>query len=76
MVRCTNGTQMEVHPAYKFTDVEWGILPEAEKSKIIQERNQYKRSRQNSSINSSISEITTVTHQDIESLNNLVVKLQ
>ena len=39
MLKCKKVTQIEVHPAYKFTDAKWGILPKTVKNKIIQERN-------------------------------------
>jgi uncharacterized membrane protein YgcG len=59
MIRCTDGSEMEVHPAYQFTDQEWNLLPEAERTCIIDERNAYKRKRQGNDDRSLISEITT-----------------
>ena len=38
MVQCHDGTQIEVHPAYDFTSDEWQRLPEAERSRIREER--------------------------------------
>ena len=46
MVKCNDVNQMELHPSYQFTDSQWGILPEAENKRIINECAQYKRSRQ------------------------------
>ena len=59
MVRCTDGSEMEVHPAYQFNDQEWNLLPEAERNRIIDERAAYKRRRQGTDDRSLISEITT-----------------
>ena len=46
MVKCNDVNQMELHPSYQFTDSQWGILPEAKNTRIINESAQYKRSRQ------------------------------
>ena len=45
MVQCHDGTQIEAHPVYDFTSDEWQRLPEAERSRIREERTRYKRSR-------------------------------
>lgn len=58
MVQCNDGTQIEVHPSYDFTSKEWYKLPEAEKIRIREERNKYKRSKVSDSA-TVISEITT-----------------
>ena len=76
MVRCLNGSNMEIHPAYKFSDDEWNLLPESERNRIIEERQSYKRSRLNNnnyhqSSGSVISEITTGT-PDLQSIANSV----
>ena len=65
MVHCTDGTQLEVHPAYQFTDAEWGILPQAERDRIISERASYKRRHTNNDQDgqSLISKITTDRQQ-------------
>ena len=79
MVHCTDGTQLEVHPAYQFTDAEWGILPQAERDRVISERASYKRRRTNNDQDSRslISEITTDRQQgDLCSLADTVNVLQ
>ena len=64
MVRCVDGTNIEVHPAYKFTDEEWNVLPHTEKSRILRERESYKRNRSSNDQNTNyttVSELTTNT---------------
>ena len=56
---------MEVHPAYKFTDEEWNILPHSELNRIIEERASYKKLRTgHAGTGTVISEITTQTNQN------------
>lgn len=66
MVRCTDGTEMEVHPSYQFNDSEWGILPDTERNRILEERRNYKRGRNNNDTDnrSLVSEITTGDRND------------
>ena len=78
MVRCTDGTEIEVHASYKFNDHTWSILPEAEKNRILQERNDYKRSRYNNhgDDRSNISQITTGTAIQANDLQSVVQSVQ
>ena len=79
MVHCTDGTQLEVHPSYQFTDAEWGILPQTERDRITSERANYKRRRTGNDQDSRslISEITTDRQQDdVRSLAHTVNVLQ
>ena len=54
-----DGVNMEVHPAYHFTETEWFNLPPAERRKISQERNEYRESKKRQRIG----EVNT-SHQD------------
>jgi hypothetical protein len=80
MVQCTDGSQMEVHASYRLTDDQWHILPEAEKTRILTERANYKRSRgynNNPDDRSTISQLTTITGgDDIRSISESVNNLQ
>ena len=79
MVRCNDGTEMEVHPSYKFSDAEWNSLPEAERNRITLERANYKRQRNNDNTGgaSVISEITTHNvPNDLQSIAQSVGVLQ
>ena len=75
MVRCTDGTDIEVHPAYKFSDTEWKLLPEAERNRIISERSNHKRQRLSSN-SSVVSELTTHNSNDMQSIAQSVNQLQ
>ena len=76
MVRCQDGTEIEVHPSYKFNDAEWNALPEAERNRISLERSNHKRQRNNNTSGgaSIISEITT--QNDLQSIAQSVGVLQ
>ena len=83
MVRCNDGTEVEVHASYKFDDRTWNLLPDAERNRIIQERSDYKRGRRGSGgtpdDRSTISQLTTATSQqqnDIQSVVQSVQQLQ
>ncbi len=56
-----NGQTIEVHPSFKFTSDTWNNLPEAERNRIVQERANFKRSRQSSEQRSTISQVTFET---------------
>ena len=67
MIVCTDGTHMEVHPAYSFSNKQWNLIPESEKQRLCNERNEYNNSRSKtntSDTRTTISEITTKTPQD------------
>ena len=49
-VQCTDGTKLEVHPSYNFTDEMWGKLPDEVKRDLMQRREAYKRQRQASQV--------------------------
>ena len=75
MVRCSDGTEIEVHPAYDFTDDEWFRLPEAERSRITDERTRYKRARTNRYADQqsvAMSEITTTDNIEMQRLSNRI----
>ena len=80
MVRCNDGTEIEVHASYKFDDRTWNNLPDAEKNRIIQERSEYKKGRYNNNDDrSTISQLSTGTSQqnyDIQSVVQSVQQLQ
>ena len=79
MIRCTDGTEIEVHPAYKSSATEWNLLPEAERNRIISERSNYKRQRvdgHNNGTSSVISELTTNNQGDVRSIVESVQNLQ
>ena len=78
MVRCLDGTDIEVHASYKFNDNTWKILPEAEKKRILKERSEYKRSRYNNynDDRSTISQITTGTNIQTNDLQSVVHSVQ
>ena len=80
MVRCTDGTEVEVHASYQFDDHQWNLLPDAERKRILNERAAYKRRRfgnDNNDNSSNVSQITTNTNNnDLQSINNSFNALQ
>ena len=79
MVRCSDGTQIEVHAAYDFTNDEWFRLPETERIRIADERARYKRARTNNYDQASVgvSEVTTSTeNDDIANLRNRISAIE
>ena len=75
MVRCTDGSQMEVHPSYKFGYEKWNILPQAERDRITRERQEYQHTRQctgGDDARSIISEITTA----VGSISDTLTRMQ
>jgi hypothetical protein len=44
-IRCTDGTRLEVHPAYNFSTDEWNKIPQQEKDKLVHLRRDYKMSK-------------------------------
>ncbi len=45
-IQCSDGTRLEVHPSYSFTDEVWGKIPDEVKRDLMQRREAYKRQRQ------------------------------
>jgi hypothetical protein len=78
MVRCSDGTEVEVHASFQFDDNVWFSLPEVERNRIIQERQAYKRQRYGGGDDrTAISQITTGTNvPDLQSVSNTVQAMQ
>ena len=45
-IRCTDGSRLEVHPAYNFSTEEWNKIPHKEKERLTQMRRDYKKTKQ------------------------------
>ena len=69
MVRCSDGTEVEVHASFQFDDNVWFSLPEVERNRIVQERQAYKRQKyRGGDDRTAISQITTGTNNaDLQS---------
>ena len=61
-----DGENMEVHPAYNFTESEWYNIPPTERRKISQERQEFRESKKRQRIG----EVAT-DHQGQEPMNQL-----
>ena len=74
MVRCNDGTQVEVHASYKLKNDVWNNLPQAERDRLIRERASYRRTRQrnNDDDRTTVSEITT----DFRSISETLTRMQ
>ena len=46
-VQLTDGSQIEVHPAFHFSSEVWDLMPSNERSRITDERNEHRRRRLN-----------------------------
>lgn len=62
-VQLTDGSEIEVHPAFHFSQEVWGLLPQQERDRLRDERNAHRRRRLNdggysTDGRSTISEIT------------------
>lgn len=44
----TDGTEIEVHPAFHFNQEVWNLLPQEERTRLRDERNAHRRRRLNS----------------------------
>ena len=44
-VTCNDGTRLEVHPAYSFSDAVWNKIPQETRSRLMDQRREYKRTR-------------------------------
>jgi hypothetical protein len=75
MVKCTDGTEVESHASFKFSDEVWAVLPEAERNRILQEREEYKRRRYNGNSDDR-STISQITMADLQSVNQSMSNLQ
>ena len=77
-VRGNDGTQIEVHPSYSFTDQEWQNIPYAEQTRIHNERADYKRRRRSVGDGRSIiSDVTTdISRQPPEDMSSQLQALQ
>ena len=75
MVQTTDGSHVEVIPGQSFSPEDWGRLPQAEKARIIEERAQYKRNKDNVGDNSTtISEY--IIHDKEHRITNKESRLQ
>ena len=81
MIRCTDGSEVETHASFKFSDDVWAVLPDTERTRILHEREEYKRRRYNGGNDdrSIISQITTATPHaaaDLQSVTQSINNLQ
>ena len=74
MVRCTNGTEVEVHASYKLRNDIWNLLPQAERDRLIRERAAYRNQRQRTGGDDryTVSEVTT----DVRSISETLTRIQ
>jgi hypothetical protein len=75
MVKCTDRKEVESYASLKFSDEVWAVLPEAERNRILQEREEYKRRRYNGN-NDDRSTISQITMTDLQSVNQSMSNLQ